>query len=51
MVKDNTLYDRLEINPNASSEEIKKSFFKLSKIWHPDKHLEEEKKNNCYYKI
>ena len=41
MVKDTILYDRLEIKSNASSEEIKKNYFRLSKIWHPDKHQDE----------
>ena len=44
MVRDKTLYDRLEINENSSAEEIKKSFFKLSKKWHPDKHQDENDK-------
>jgi len=44
MVKDNTLYDRLEVNTNASHDEIKKSYFKLSKKWHPDKHIDEQEK-------
>jgi DnaJ-class molecular chaperone len=44
MVKDKTLYDRLEVDPNAPTEQIKKNFFKLSKQWHPDKHLDENDK-------
>jgi curved DNA-binding protein CbpA len=31
------LYDILEIKPNASEVEIKKAYFKLVKIYHPDK--------------
>ena len=42
MVKDNTLYDRLEISPNASDTDIKKAFNRLSKIWHPDKRTNED---------
>jgi DnaJ family protein A protein 2 len=37
MVKDTTLYNRLEIEPNASSDEIRKAYNKLSKKYHPDK--------------
>ena len=38
MVKDTTLYDNLELNPDASEVEIKKAYNQLSKKWHPDKH-------------
>jgi DnaJ family protein A protein 2 len=38
MVKDTTLYDVLEISPEADESQIKKAFNKLSKKWHPDKH-------------
>ena len=37
MVVDKTLYDRLEIEPNASPEDIKKKSRKLLVKWHPDK--------------
>jgi DnaJ-class molecular chaperone len=37
MVKDTILYDRLEITPDASTSDIKKAYYKLSKQWHPDK--------------
>lgn len=43
MVKDSTLYDRLEISCDASESQIKKAYTNLSKIWHPDKHPEEMK--------
>jgi DnaJ family protein A protein 2 len=39
MVKDTTLYNRLEIEPNASSDEIRKAYNKLSKKYHPDKQV------------
>lgn len=42
MVKDTTLYDRLEITSQATETEIKKSFMRLSKIWHPDKNNNSE---------
>ena len=37
MVKDRTLYDRLEIDPTASIKEIEKKGKKLLIKWHPDK--------------
>ena len=37
MVKDTKLYDVLELNPNATDDDIKTAYKKLSKIWHPDK--------------
>lgn len=43
MVKDKKLYDILEINPEATEQEIKKSYFKLSKVWHPDRNPPEDK--------
>ena len=39
MVKDTTLYDRLEISPDSSEAQIKKAYNKLSKQWHPDRHV------------
>lgn len=39
MVKDTILYDRLEIPPDSSETQIKKAYNKLSKVWHPDKHV------------
>lgn len=37
------LYEALQIEKDASAEEIKKSFYKLSKIYHPDKGGDAEK--------
>ena len=37
MVKDTKLYDVLEVLPTATEQEINKAYYKLSKIWHPDK--------------
>jgi DnaJ-class molecular chaperone len=44
MVKDTTLYDRLQVSVDANESAIKKSYFKLSKIWHPDKHQVQDQK-------
>jgi DnaJ family protein A protein 2 len=43
MVKDTTLYNRLEIEPDANETQIKKAYNKLSKVWHPDKHPADKK--------
>ena len=43
MVKDTTLYDRLQLPTDASESQIKKAFHQLSKQYHPDKHPEEQK--------
>ena len=40
MVKDTTLYDRLEVSPEADENQIKKAYIVLSKKWHPDKNLD-----------
>jgi len=40
MVKDTTLYKRLEVESDAPESVIKKAYIKLSKTWHPDKHPE-----------
>ena len=37
MVKDNSLYDKLELTPTATENDIKKAYARLSKKWHPDK--------------
>jgi len=44
MVKDTKLYDILEIKSDATEVQIKKAYNRLSKIWHPDKHSDIEKK-------
>jgi DnaJ homolog subfamily A member 2 len=38
-----SLYDKLSVDKNASTEEIKKSYHKLSKVLHPDKGGDPEK--------
>ena len=39
-----SLYDVLEIKPNASEQEIRKAYYNLSKKYHPDKNKES---NSC----
>jgi DnaJ-class molecular chaperone len=51
MVKDTTLYDRLEVPPESDENQIKKAYNKLSKIWHPDKHLDEAEKEKASLKF
>jgi DnaJ-class molecular chaperone len=51
MTKDNTLYDRLEINSDASDIDIKKAYNRLSKIWHPDKVQNESEKEKASVKF
>lgn len=51
MVKDTKLYDILEVGPDATEAQIKKSYNKLSKIWHPDKHQDPEKKQEATIKF
>ena len=51
MVKDTTLYDTMEVAPDATEVQIKKSYNKLSKQWHPDKHDEQTKKDEATQKF
>lgn len=44
MVKDTKLYNILNVKPEATDNEIKKSYYSLSKIWHPDKNNSEDAK-------
>ena len=44
MTKDTVLYDRLNIKPDSSENEIKKSYRKLSLKYHPDKNKSEDSK-------
>ena len=37
MVADTTLYEILEVQPNASVSQIKKNYHRLAKKYHPDK--------------
>lgn len=38
-------YQILEIEKNATNAQIKKSYYKMASIWHPDKHPNENKKH------
>jgi len=51
MVKDTLLYDTLEIKPDATETEIKKSYNRLSKLWHPDKHSQSSEKEQEEAKV
>jgi DnaJ-class molecular chaperone len=51
MVKDTILYDTLEIKSDASETEIKKSYNRLSKLWHPDKHMGDTEKDKASLKF
>jgi DnaJ-class molecular chaperone len=51
MVLDKKLYDILEVETDVTEEQIKKSYNKLSKIWHPDKHIDPEKKKEVTIKF
>lgn len=51
MVKDTKLYDILQVQPNAGESEIKKAYYKLAKIHHPDKNQEDEKADEKFKEI
>jgi|SaaInlStandDraft_5_1057022.scaffolds.fasta_scaffold01041_16 DnaJ-class molecular chaperone len=40
MVKDTTLYDRLNLQSDATEKDIKKAYRKMSVKWHPDKNID-----------
>lgn len=44
MPKDNKLYDILNVTPSANDSEIRKAYYKLAKIHHPDKSTESDEK-------
>ena len=51
MVRDTKLYDMFEVNSDASTSQIKKSYNRLSKLWHPDRHTDNEKKKEATIKF
>jgi DnaJ-class molecular chaperone len=48
--KDTILYDRLEVRPNATTDEITKAGRKMSMKWHPDKHLSNKEEAEAKFK-
>lgn len=51
MVKDDSLYNILEVDPSSTEQEIKKSYNRLSRIWHPDKHPDKELAHSKFQEI
>ena len=41
------LYTTLQVSKSANETEIKKSYYKLAKAWHPDKHTDAKKKKEA----
>ena len=44
---DNEYYNFLHVSRNATAEEITAAYKKLSRLYHPDKHIEEQKKQQA----
>jgi DnaJ-class molecular chaperone len=42
VVRDTAFYDTLDVAPDASSQEIRQAYRKLSMRWHPDKNPDQE---------
>lgn len=51
MVESIDYYEVLEIDPSASEKEVKESFRRLTKLYHPDKHSNSKQSHNKYMKI
>jgi len=45
------LYQILEVTRTSNASEIKKSYYKLARSWHPDKHIEPQKKKEAEAKF
>jgi curved DNA-binding protein CbpA len=54
IVQDNSLYEILDIEPTATAKEIKRAYYQLAKVYHPDKnpnHQEQFLKLHSAYSI
>lgn len=51
MVANTKYYDTLEVNPTATAQEIKTSYRRLARIWHPDKHKNKEEADSKFKEI
>lgn len=51
MVAETKYYDVLEVSPTADTSEIKSSYRRLAKIWHPDKHKNKERGDEKFKEI
>lgn len=49
--KRTTLYDALELDPNATSSEIKETYLQLSKKYHPDRNPNDEAAAQRFHEV
>ena len=50
-VKDSTLYDLLEVKPDATDSQIKKAYYKLARELHPDKNPDDPNANDRFQQL